>query len=473
MTLIQQATAKLLAGTLAIVCLSVAVFDYTDVLIMDHQDSQLFDVTNSLADTLARQSQDEWDATIEASANAHSVFFHLAPIGDYSDLTKPDPSGSFPDEAIPDETAPSVMITPPSSTFDHPFPGNAFINSGFAFHDSGILTAVPILGSNWELVAEPMDYPIWPATLITGVLLLGLYAALIITTLRPLKIQSEKLIEAARKANIQTTENQIPDRLSAELQRLHQEHAAGHEQWRDLLHGVAHEIRSPLARISFAISEWKLLQTPHTPYADSVNPSENTAADEQRELENIMERATQDLDQLAHEVLRYSRLELMSNEQLSRSSIMLEEMVDACYQRLAPVYTNVQFDSHGETPFSVHADTNQLERAILNLLRNAARYSQGHVTVSWISNKTDWQLIIEDDGPGIPPGKRARVFEPFTRLDPSRSRDSGGNGLGLAIVKAIMDNHNGTVTVDDSDHGGARFVLTFPTQLKTADDFNG
>ncbi|CAA0110152.1 Uncharacterised protein [BD1-7 clade bacterium] len=83
-----------------------------------------------------------------------------------------------------------------------------------------------------------------------------MYTALVITILRPLKTQSKKLIDTAHNANIQVPERLIPDGLAAELQRLHQEHSVGHEQWRDLLHGVAHEIRSPSARISFAVSEW-------------------------------------------------------------------------------------------------------------------------------------------------------------------------------------------------------------------------
>lgn len=73
-------------------------------------------------------------------------------------------------------------------------------------------------------------------------------------------------------------------------------------------------------------------------------------------------------------------------------------------------------------------------------------------------------LVVEDDGPGVPPADRERIFERFTRLDDARSRANGmfgGTGLGLAIVKEIVDAHGGRVTVEDGA-AGARFVVTLP-----------
>jgi len=71
-------------------------------------------------------------------------------------------------------------------------------------------------------------------------------------------------------------------------------------------------------------------------------------------------------------------------------------------------------------------------------------------------------LIVDDDGPGISVADRERVFERFTRLDEGRSRDAGGVGLGLAMVRAIVERHGGSVSVDDSPFGGARFVVRLP-----------
>ncbi len=71
-------------------------------------------------------------------------------------------------------------------------------------------------------------------------------------------------------------------------------------------------------------------------------------------------------------------------------------------------------------------------------------------------------VTIEDDGTGVPAEERERIFERFVRLDEARSRDAGGSGLGLAIARGIAASGHGTLTVDDSRWGGARFVLTLP-----------
>ena len=71
-------------------------------------------------------------------------------------------------------------------------------------------------------------------------------------------------------------------------------------------------------------------------------------------------------------------------------------------------------------------------------------------------------LRIDDDGPGVPPSDRERIFEPFTRLDASRRKDQGGAGLGLAIVRRVVVAHGGRVAVGAADLGGARFDLVFP-----------
>ena len=72
------------------------------------------------------------------------------------------------------------------------------------------------------------------------------------------------------------------------------------------------------------------------------------------------------------------------------------------------------------------------------------------------------ELTVDDDGPGIPPEDRERVFERFTRLDDGRARDAGGLGLGLSMVKAITEHHGGTVVIEDAPLGGARLRVRLP-----------
>jgi signal transduction histidine kinase len=105
----------------------------------------------------------------------------------------------------------------------------------------------------------------------------------------------------------------------------------------------------------------------------------------------------------------------------------------------------------------------QLARALSNLVDNAARHATTVVRISVSHHRDTARFVVDDDGPGIPPDDRERVFERFTRLDDGRARHDGGNGLGLAVVHSILTNHHGSIRVDDSPLAGARFIAELPT----------
>lgn len=104
-----------------------------------------------------------------------------------------------------------------------------------------------------------------------------------------------------------------------------------------------------------------------------------------------------------------------------------------------------------------------LARVVRNLIDNACRHAESQVWVSVEGTDDNYvELTVADDGPGIAPDDRDKVFERFTRLDEGRARDAGGMGLGLAVVKATVERHHGTVTIDDRKPHGARFVIRIP-----------
>jgi signal transduction histidine kinase len=103
-----------------------------------------------------------------------------------------------------------------------------------------------------------------------------------------------------------------------------------------------------------------------------------------------------------------------------------------------------------------------LTRVVRNLVDNAARHAETRVAVALRTDGSVVELVVEDDGPGIAPEDRDRVFERFTRLDEGRARDAGGMGLGLAVVRATVERHGGTVAVGDAEPHGARFVVRLP-----------
>jgi len=213
---------------------------------------------------------------------------------------------------------------------------------------------------------------------------------------------------------------------------------------RDLLHGIAHEVRSPLARMEFAI---ELLQT----------------ADEQEQiaLSAQLDKYLKEIDELVRELLRYSRLQ-HDESQIRLSSNTIESLFEASLDKVIPVYPTIEFCINDNNRVSINCDKHLMVIALANILRNAGRFAKQKCLISWHSTKDNIIITIEDDGAGLPPGKKQQIFEPFTRLDPSRTRDSGGHGLGLAIVQAIIHRHHGTVAVSDADIGGAKFEITLP-----------
>jgi signal transduction histidine kinase len=124
-----------------------------------------------------------------------------------------------------------------------------------------------------------------------------------------------------------------------------------------------------------------------------------------------------------------------------------------------------------ETALQVHADlvptrlvgdASELSRVLRNLLDNAARHAASRVEVAVRPEHGHACMTVSDDGPGIPPADRLRVFERFVRLDTNRSRGGGGTGLGLAIVFEIVAAHGGSVRIEDRSGGGTAVVVQLP-----------
>jgi len=126
--------------------------------------------------------------------------------------------------------------------------------------------------------------------------------------------------------------------------------------------------------------------------------------------------------------------------------------------------TELEIDATGVSAGAVDGDPDALRRVVRNLFDNAIRHAARRMAVALTEQTGTVQLVVEDDGPGVPPEDRHRVFERFVRLDDARARDHGGSGLGLAIVAELVTAHNGTVTIGDATLGGARIEVTLPAR---------
>jgi two-component system osmolarity sensor histidine kinase EnvZ len=104
---------------------------------------------------------------------------------------------------------------------------------------------------------------------------------------------------------------------------------------------------------------------------------------------------------------------------------------------------------------------NALKRAVANLLQNAKRYGK-RVWITVVRAGDQVEIVVDDDGPGIPEAKRADAFQPFVRLEPSRNPATGGTGLGLTIARDIVRGHGGDLMLEDSPRGGLRAVIRLP-----------
>lgn len=215
------------------------------------------------------------------------------------------------------------------------------------------------------------------------------------------------------------------------------------EAQKNLLHSVSHELRTPIARLEFGL---ELLRSA------AANPAlEKRIAG--------MEGDLAELNALVGELLGMTRLD--SEHALQTCTFDLGALLQGCVDRLdamgLALDTRFAPDLGGMT-----GDPRLLARALDNLLRNAQKYAERRIAFAAVRRDRAIEIVVEDDGPGIPEEERGRIFEPFYRLDRSRDRATGGFGLGLSIAHKAVALHGGAIRVDGSALGGARFVLTLP-----------
>jgi signal transduction histidine kinase len=216
---------------------------------------------------------------------------------------------------------------------------------------------------------------------------------------------------------------------------------------RELTSAVSHELRTPIARLRFRVDM----------LAEPLND-----ADRARHL-NAMRMDIVELEELVSESLSYSRLDRERPELVLdtvRLDVWLRDLLVELEEELLAVEVSLWSDSGAER--EVALDNRLMGRAVKNLLRNAHRHAASRIRLSAYCEEGEAGIRVEDDGSGVPEQERERIFAPFARLDAARDRESGGVGLGLAIVSQIARWHEGKVWVEDSDLGGACFVIAWP-----------
>jgi signal transduction histidine kinase len=206
---------------------------------------------------------------------------------------------------------------------------------------------------------------------------------------------------------------------------------------------ASHELRTPIAVIRHALEIARV----------SDSPDWNDIADSVLEEDLRMERLVDDLLLIAR-----------ADAGVSTSDRWTEvDLDDIVFEEARRVPSTMRIDLARVSAGQVYGDGDQLRRVVRNLLDNALRHATHTVAIELNSIDGRVSIAVDDDGHGIAPDDRKRIFERFVRLDESRNRSNGGVGLGLPIVAELVEAHGGDVRVEASEQlGGARFVVTLP-----------
>lgn len=209
---------------------------------------------------------------------------------------------------------------------------------------------------------------------------------------------------------------------------------------------AAHELKTPLACMQ---AELEVLQM-------DEHPSEQ----DYRKTIDVVNRNTSRLISLVEELLAVN----MNSRREKYQWIQMEPLMEEICRELAPQIQQKKLNVQSDCQGSVYGDSAFLYRAFYNLIENAVKYNHIGGRIKLISREraNQCRIIIADTGIGIPEEEIAHIFEPFYRVDKSRSREIGGSGLGLAIVKDIIENHHGKISVRQKQ--GSIFEIVLPKE---------
>ncbi|HEY1708452.1 MAG TPA: ATP-binding protein [Rhizomicrobium sp.] len=207
---------------------------------------------------------------------------------------------------------------------------------------------------------------------------------------------------------------------------------------RQLLSAVGHDLRTPITAMRIS-----------------------TEFIEDGELRERLQKNLLELQELTEAVLSFAKGAGLEQKR----NVDLAALLESVCTDLDDLGESVEWQAHDPAPFFCRP--NEVKRAIRNLAENAVAYG-GRAHVRLEQSPAAYEVIVEDDGPGIPEADQARVFEPFVRLESSRNLETGGTGLGLTLVKAIAEGHGGSVVLENRSEGGLRVRLRLPRSAEAA-----
>lgn len=269
--------------------------------------------------------------------------------------------------------------------------------------------------------------------------------------LRPIREFSDKIeeVQAQNLSDSRIEENNVKElnQLGISYNKMLERLSEAFEIQRQFTANAAHELRTPLA----------LMQVQLDLYNSATHPGND--ADTLQTIKMVTEQNDK-LNRMVKTLLDMSELQTVGRD----DKIILDTIVEEVLADLEPlaVEKNIKLIGKCEDATMIGSDI-LIYRLVYNLVENAIKYNHplGQVTVTAYQRSKHVYLSVEDTGSGIPKELRERVFEPFFRVDKSRSRELGGVGLGLALVHEIVRVHDGSICIKSGKTGGTIFEVTF------------
>ena len=269
--------------------------------------------------------------------------------------------------------------------------------------------------------------------------------------LKPIREFSDKIeeVQAQNLSDSRIEENNVKElnQLGISYNKMLERLSEAFEIQRQFTANAAHELRTPLA----------LMQVQLDLYNSASHPGND--ADTLQTIKMVTEQNDK-LNRMVKTLLDMSELQTVGRD----DKIILDAIVEEVLADLEPlaVEKNIKLIGKCEDATMIGSDI-LIYRLVYNLVENAIKYNHplGQVTVTAYQRNKHVYLSVEDTGSGIPKELRERVFEPFFRVDKSRSRELGGVGLGLAFVREIVRVHDGSICIKSGKTGGTIFEVTF------------
>lgn len=302
------------------------------------------------------------------------------------------------------------------------------------------------------------QFNLWGMAALFLVLILGTGATWLMAghVLKPLKELSSAIEEIggndlSNRVEIQGRQDEI-GRLARSFNHMMDKVSASFERQKRFSASAAHELKTPLATILVNLEVLEL--------------DGKTSPDRMEKVLTIVKANTERMIRLVEDLMRLTS----DKDHEMEEEVKLSEVFAITLYELSPLIRKKDLTvSIENTPdISLTGSRVMLYRVMSNLLENAAKYNREHGSISIVTGRDDNGVTvkIEDTGIGIPEEALPHIFEPFYRVDQSRSRAVGGAGLGLPLVKDIVEKHGGEVTVKSAAGEGTTFILRFPASYR-------